>query len=68
MENELLSIKEKFLQLVEEYKYDEAAQMYHSWAYKHQSSFNKILHDKNVRDRVMNLMHVLCGNDHTDQI
>ena len=68
MKNVLLPTEEKFIELIEEYKYDEAAQMYYNWAYKHQDSFNKILNEKNVKDRVINLLYVLYGNDHVDQI
>ena len=68
MKNILLPTEEKFIELIEEYKYDEAAQMYYNWAYKHRDSFNKILNEKNVKDRVINLVYVLYGNDHVDQI
>ena len=68
MKNVLLPTEEKFIELIEEYKYDEAAQMYYDWAYKHRESFNKILNERNVKDKVISLMYELCGNDHIDQI
>ena len=48
-----------FLELIEEYKYEEAARMYYDRAYQYRNEFNIILNEKNVKDRVIVLIHRL---------
>ena len=48
-----------FLELIEEYKYEEAAKMYYDRAYQYRNEFNIILNEKNVKDRVIVLIHRL---------
>ena len=69
MKNILLPTEEKFIELIEEYKYLEAANMYYDWAYKHRDSFNKILNERNVKGKVMDIMWKLDEyGEYNDQI
>ena len=45
-----------FLELIEEYKYLEAANMYYDRAYQYRNEFNIILNEKNVKGKVMDIM------------
>ena len=69
MKNILLPTEEKFIELIEEYKWEEAAQMYYNWAYKHRESFNKILNERNRTDKVMDIMWKMDEyGEYNDQI
>tara|TARA_B110000285_G_scaffold119792_1_gene135544 strand:- start:58 stop:255 length:198 start_codon:yes stop_codon:yes gene_type:complete len=58
-----------FLELIEEYKYEEAARMYYDRAYQYRNEFNIILNEKNVKDRVIVLIHRLNEyGEYGDQI
>ena len=59
MKNILLPTEEKFIELIEEYKWEEAAKMYFNWAYKHRDSFNIILNERNVKSKVLNALREL---------
>ena len=59
---------EKFKDLIDHYEYKKAAKMYYDLAYMYQGEFNKILNENNVKDKVIDIMYELCGNDHIDQI
>ena len=48
-----------FLELIEEYKYEEAAKMYFDRAYQYRQKFQIILNERNVKDKVMNIMYRL---------
>jgi len=48
-----------FLELIEEYKYEEAAKMYFDLAWKYRDSFNIILNERNVKDKVIDIMREL---------
>ncbi len=45
-----------FLELIEEYKYEEAAKMYFDIAYQYRNEFNIILNERNVKGKVMDIM------------
>jgi len=45
-----------FLELIEEYKYEEAAKMYFDRAYQYRNEFNIILNERNVKGKVMDIM------------
>ena len=63
------TIELDFLELIEEYKYEEAAKMYYDRAYQYRNEFNIILNEKNVKDRVMNILWKLEEyGDYSDQI
>jgi hypothetical protein len=65
----MLPTEEKFIELIEEYKYVEAAKMYFNWAYKHRESFNKILNERNVKNKVIDIMYRLDEyGEYNDQI
>ena len=49
----------EFRELIEEYKWEEAARMYYDWAYKYRDSFNRILNERNRKDKVMDIMYRL---------
>jgi|TARA_R110000824_G_scaffold266091_7_gene455103 hypothetical protein len=69
MKNILLPTEEKFIELIEEYKWEEAARMYYDWAYKHRDSFNRILNERNRKDKVLNILRELDEyGEHNDQI
>jgi hypothetical protein len=69
MKNILLPTEEKFIELIEEYKWEEAAKMYFNWAYKHRDSFNIILNERNVKEKVMDIMWKLDEyGEYNDQI
>ena len=69
MKNILLPTEEKFIELIEEYKWEEAARMYFNWAYKHRDSFNKILNGRNRKDKVMDIMWKMDEyGEYSDQI
>ena len=69
MKNILLPTEEKFIELIEEYKWEEAAKMYFNWAYKHRDSFNIILNERNVKEKVMDIMWKLDEyGEYSDQI
>ncbi len=53
---------------IDNYDYDHAAQMYYDLAYMHRDSFNKILNERNVKDKVIDLMYSIIECEHTDQI
>jgi len=55
----LLPTEEKFIELIEEYKWEEAAKMYFNWAHKHRDSFNRILNERNRKDKVLNILREL---------
>lgn len=58
-----------FLELIEEYKYEEAAKMYFDLAYKYRDSFNIILNERNVKNKVMDIMYRLDEyGEYNDQI
>jgi len=60
---------EEFQFLVDHYEYELAARMYYDLAYMHRSEFNKILNEKNVKEKVINLMRELDEyGEHNDQI
>ena len=48
-----------FLELIEEYKYEEAARIYFDRAYQYRNEFNIILNEKNVKGKVMDIMREL---------
>ena len=63
------TIELDFLELIEEYKYEEAAKMYYDRAYQYRNEFNIILNEKNVKDRVIVLIHRLNEyGEYGDQI
>ena len=63
------TIELDFLELIEEYKYEEAARMYYDRAYQYRNEFNIILNEKNVKDRVIVLIHRLNEyGEYGDQI
>ncbi len=53
------TIELDFLELIEEYKYEEAAKMYFYRAYQYRQKFQIILNERNVKDKVMNIMYRL---------
>ena len=60
---------EEFQSLVDHYEYELAARMYYDWAYMHRSEFNKILNEKNVKEKIIDLMYRLEEyGEYTDQI
>jgi|TARA_R110001606_G_C14867048_1_gene589323 hypothetical protein len=61
---------EVFKDLIDHYRYKEAAKMYFDLAYTHQDAFNKILNEKgdNVKNKVIDIMYNFPGvGDYTDQ-
>ena len=48
-----------FLELIEEYKYEEAAKMYFDRAYQYRNEFNIILNERNVKSKVLNALREL---------
>ena len=56
MKKELSPTEEKFIELIEEYKYEEAAKMYFDRAYRFQNEFNIILNERNVKSKVIDIM------------
>ncbi len=59
MKNILLPTEEKFIELIEEYKYEEAAKMYFDRAYQYRNEFNIILNERNRKDKVLNILREL---------
>jgi hypothetical protein len=58
-----------FLELIEEYKYEEAAKMYFDRAYQYRNEFNKILNERNVKNKVIDIMYRLDEyGEYNDQI
>ncbi len=49
----------EFRDLIKEYKYEEAAKMYFDLAWKYRDSFNIILNERNVKDKVIDIMREL---------
>jgi hypothetical protein len=69
MKKILLPTEEKFIKLIEEYNYEEAAKMYFNWAYKHKESFDVVLNERNVKGKVIDMMYRLDGyGEFDDQI
>ena len=69
MKKELSPTEEKFIELIEEYKWEEAARMYYDWAYMYRDSFNIILNERNRKDKVLNLLRELDEyGEYNDQI
>ena len=69
MKKELSPTEEKFIELIEEYKYEEAAKMYFDRAYRFQNEFNIILNERNVKDKVIDIMYRLDEyGEYNDQI
>ena len=69
MKKELSPTEEKFIELIEEYKYEEAAQMYFDRAYRFQNEFNIILNERNVKGKVIDIMYRLDEyGEYNDQI
>ncbi len=69
MKKELSPTEEKFIELIEEYKYEEAAKMYFDRAYRFQNEFNIILNERNVKNKVMDIMYRLDEyGEYNDQI
>ena len=57
-----------FRDLIEEYKYKEAAKMYYDLAWKYQDAFNRILNEKNVKNKVIDIMYSeFCDFMYIDQ-
>jgi hypothetical protein len=58
-----------FLELIEEYKYEEAAKMYFDRAYQYRNEFNIILNERNVKSKVLNVLRELDEyGEYGDQI
>ena len=58
----------RFRDLIEEYKYKEAAKMYYDLAWKYRDAFNRILNEKNVKNKVIDIMYSeVCDFMHVDQ-
>ena len=53
------TIELDFLELIEEYKYEEAAKMYFDRAYQYRNEFNIILNERNVKNKVIDIMYRL---------
>ncbi len=69
MKKELSPTEETFIELIEEYKYEEAAKMYFDRAYRFQNEFNIILNERNVKNKVMDIMYRLDEyGEYNDQI
>ena len=48
---------EYFKDLVDHYEYKKAAEMYYNLAYGYKDDFNKILNEKNCKNKVMDIVH-----------
>ena len=60
MNKTTMSVTElNFLELIEEYKYEEAAKMYFDRAYQYRNEFNIILNERNVKSKVLNALREL---------
>ena len=58
-----------FLELIGEYKYEEAAKMYFDRAYQYRNEFNIILNERNVKSKVLNVLRELDEyGEYGDQI
>ncbi len=58
----------EFQDLIEEYKYKEAAKIYYDLAYMYQDAFNRILNEKNVKNKVIDIMYSeFCDFMYVDQ-
>ena len=55
----MTKVEADFIELIEEYKYEEAARIYFDRAYQYINEFNIILNEKNVKDKVMDIMREL---------
>ena len=52
----MTKVEADFIELIEEYKYEEAAKMYFDRAYQYRNEFNIILNERNVKGKVMDIM------------
>ena len=70
MNKTTMSVTElNFLELIEEYKYEEAAKMYFDRAYQYRNEFNIILNERNVKSKVLNALWKLEEyGEYNDQI
>ena len=55
----MTKVEADFIELIEEYKYEEAARIYFDRAYQYINEFNIILNEKNVKGKVMDIMREL---------
>ena len=55
----MTKVEADFIELIEEYKYEEAARIYFDRAYQYRNEFNIILNEKNVKGKVMDIMREL---------
>ena len=55
----MTKVEADFIELIEEYKYEEAARIYFDRAYQYINEFNIILNEKNVKGKGMDIMREL---------